>query len=375
MSEADISGTCEPAFAAVGDAFRRCFEQQGETGAAICLYHEGRPVVDLWGGMADPQSGLPWARDTLVHVYSVGKPFAAICLLHLIEQGLVDLDTPVAAYWPDFTQAGKADIPVRWLLSHQAGLLGIRQPLPSETILDWDRIAACLAAEAPWWPPGERHGEQAYFFGHLVGEVVRRVDGRTPGPYLREEVAGPWGLDFHFGLDAAQEERCATIVGMDDTWRAGLTAPGSLYDQALGNPPGLLDPNTINGSDWRRAEVPAVNGHATAHAVARFYCGLAQGGELDGVRLLSDGLVREACSVQSSGEDVLLANPMDWGLGFQIDADGFGMGGLGGSLGWGNADHGFGYAYVTHRMANHDRALAVYKAVADVFGFEFDGGG
>lgn len=371
----DIAGRCEPGFESIRSAFHRCFAELGETGAAVCVYHDGRPVADLWGGMADPATQRPWTSETLVHVYSVTKPFAALCLLQLVDGGRVDLDAPVAEYWPEFAQAGKSGIPVRWLLTHQSGLLGIRQPLPREAIFDWDRIVACLAAEEPWWPPGRRHGEHALFFGHLVGEVVRRVTRQSLGRYLRDEVAGPWGLDFHVGLDQTAESRCARVVGMDDDWRAGLgMAPGSLSEQALGNPPGLLDADLVNSGAWRRAEVPAVNGHGTAHAVARFYGGLSLGGDLDGVRILSDGLVREAASAQSSGVDVLLGRPLDWGLGFQLESDGFGFGGLGGALGWGNLEHRFGFGYVTHRMAGHDRAMTVYQALADVFGFEVDDG-
>ncbi len=365
-----IEGDCEPRFAPIRDAFQDCFAGLGETGAAVCVYHEGRPVADLWGGVADPAMGRPWTRDTLVHVYSVSKPFAALCLLTLVEDGRVDLDAPVAHYWPDFAQAGKSDIPVRWLLTHQAGLLGIRERLPADAILDWDRVTNCLAAEEPWWPPGERHGEHALFFGHLVGEVVRCVTGRTIGQVLRDAVVRIWGVDFHIGLDDDGSGRCATVVGMDDAWRAALgMGAGSLHDRALGNPPGLLDERTINGDAWRRGEFPAINGHGSAHGVARFYAGLAEGGILDGVRILSEPLVRSATSVQSSGEDVLLQRPVDWGLGMQVTSDGFGMGGLGGALGWGNLEHRFGFGYVTHRMANHDRAMAVFQALADVLGF------
>ena len=368
-----IEGTCDRRFAPVRDAFHRCFAELDETGAAVCVYHEGQPVADLWGGVADAATGRLWTRDTMVHVYSVTKPFAAACLLKLVDEGRVDLDVPVAHYWPDFAQAGKSAIPVRWLLTHQAGLLGIRDPLPAESILDWDRITTCLATEWPWWPPGERHGEQALFFGPLVGEVVRRVTGRTVGQVLRDALGLTWDVDFHIGLDDDCARRCATVVGMDDAWRTALgVGTGSLYDQALGNPPGLLEARTINSDAWRRAEVPAINGHSSAHGVARFYAGLAEGGILDGVRILSESLVRSAATVQSSGKDVLLQRPVQWGLGVQVTSDGFGLGGLGGSLGWGNLEHRFGFGYVTHRMANHDRAMAVYEALADILGFAVD---
>ncbi|HEX6030401.1 MAG TPA: serine hydrolase domain-containing protein, partial [Tepidiformaceae bacterium] len=311
-----------------------------------------------------------WEADTLVHLYSVTKPFAAACLLLLVDRGQVALDEPVATYWPEFARAGKERVTLRQLLSHQAGLLGLREPHPPEAIFDWERMTSLLAAEAPWWEPGREVGEHAYFYGHLVGEVVRRVTGVMPGEFFRREIGGPWGLDFHFGLTSDEQARTATVRGMDDEWRAGLGAsPGSLYDQAMGNPPGVLDGEVINSRAWREAQIPAVNGHGTARAVARFYAGFAAGGVLDGVRLFSEEIVREATSVQAAGEDQLLARHVHWGLGFQLDDDGFGMGGLGGALGWGNAEHQFGFGYVTARMWNHDRALAVFDPAARAAGF------
>lgn len=366
-----VQGACDAGFEPVRAAFQRCFDELGETGAAVCVYLDGRPVADLWGGSADAAAGRAWEQDTLVHVYSVTKPFAAVCLLRLVEQRLVDLDAPVAAYWPEFAQAGKAAIPVRWLLTHQAGLLGIRAPLPRAAIFDWERIAALLAAEPPWWEPGTRHGEHAYFFGHLTGEVVRLVDGRGLGRFLREEIAAPWRLDFQIGLTAAEQTRCATVSGIDGAWRSALgVAPGSLYARAMDNPPAALYGEVVNSAAWRAAEVPALNGHGTAHAVARFYGGLAGGGELDGVRLLSEALVEEAVRTHASGEDALLRRPVSWGLGVQVDTDGFGLGGLGGALGWGNREARFGFGYVTNRMTTHVRALSVYEAAAWAAGIE-----
>jgi len=373
MPQALIAGHCDKAFAAVGHAFERCFTELGETGAGICAVVGGRPVVDLWGGLADPASGHVWRRNTLVHVYSVSKPFAAICLLLLADRGAVDLDAPVARYWPEFGQAGKAEIPVRWLLTHQAGLVGLRRPLDAAAIYDWDRIAQTLAEEEPWWKPGTCHGEHAWFYGHLVGEVVRRVSGRSIGAYLRDAVAGPWNIDFHFGLTAPDAARCATVTGLDGDWLAEKRIPGdSMYARALGNPPGLLSGAIINSAAWRRAEFPAINGHGSARGVARLYAGLAAGGTLGGRRLLSSEMVAQAVSVQTAGLDLLLERHVSWGFGVQIEPDGFGMAGVGGSLGWGSVEHDFGFAYVTAHMADHDRALACYRSLADTLGFAVD---
>lgn len=373
-----VHGFCAPSFERARVAFERNFTERGEVGAAVALYVDGHAVVDLWGGVAHPAAAAaastgdaPWQPDTLVHLYSVTKPLAALALLKLVDSGAVELDAPVARYWPEFAQAGKEGVTLRWLLSHQAGLLGLRAPLPPEAVYDWELMTALLAAEAPWWPPGTRHGEQAFLFGHLVGEVVRRVSGQGLGAFLRAEVTGPWGLDFHVGLTDAEMARCATVVGMTDAWRAGLDATyGPLFAQALDNPPGRLTGAVVNSAAWRRAEIPAINGHATARAIARLYGGLACGGVLDGTRLISAGLLDEALRDQSVGQDIFLRRHVRWGLGFQLDEDGFGHGGLGGALGWGNRDLRFGFGYITNLMAEHDRAMAVYAAVADTLGFE-----
>ena len=362
MSDVTIEGSVAPGFEPVTGAFRRCFDELGETGAAVGGFHLGQQVVDLWAGEAAP--GVPWSRDTIVHVYSVTKPFAAVCLLRLVDAGNADLDAPVARYWPGFAQAGKSEVLVRWLLTHQAGLLGISEPMPAAAFFDHERIVTALEREEPWWPPGSRHGEHASFFGHLVGEVVRRVDGRTLGTFLREEITGPLGLDFQVGLRPDEIARCATVHATDDDWSATtLGEPGSMHARALGNPPGLLDLEVINGEPWRRAEIPAVNGHGSARAVARFYAALAEGGTLEGFRLLGAATVREMASVQCSGPDVLLGDDVAWGLGVGVDEHGFGMGGLGGAYGGGDLGRRFGFGYVTATMADHARV----DLVADTF--------
>ncbi|MCC7364665.1 MAG: beta-lactamase family protein [Dehalococcoidia bacterium] len=364
-----IHGTVAPAFAAARAAFERCFAELGESGAAVCAYVDGEPVVDLWGGQAGSAASAEWREDTIVHTYSVTKAFAAVALLVLVDRGEVELDAPVARYWPEFAQAGKGTIPVRWLLSHQAGLLGLRAPQSLADSLDWDATCRALAAEAPWWEPGTRHGEHARYFGHLVGEVLRRVTGQSLGAFLRREVCEPWGLDFAIGLTGPEQARAAEVRGMDDAWRASIgVVPGSLKELALQNPPGALDAGVVNSPAWRAAEIPAINGHGTARGVARLYAGLAAGGELDGRRILSESLVREMTSIQCDGEDVLLGRRQAWGLGVQVDPDGFGMGGLGGALGWGNAEYGFTFGYVTRQMGSHDRAFAVFDEVAKVIG-------
>jgi CubicO group peptidase (beta-lactamase class C family) len=361
MATRAVQGWVAPGYESVQEAFAEGFQDRGEIGAATAGFVDGRPVVDLWGGTA-ADDGSPWRRDTLVHLYSVTKPVVAACALVLVDRDRLRLDEPVGAVWPEFAQAGKEAVTLRHLLAHQAGLLTLRDDHPAETLLDWGRMTALLAAEAPAWPAGTRAGEHALFFGHLVGEVVRRVDGRRLGAVLRDEVARPWGLDLHVGLPAAEHGRTATLVDPDGGFRPGVLARGALYRRALDNPPGALDVEVVNGAAWRAAEIPAVNGHGTARAVAAFYGALATGGVLAGTRLLGADLLDEALRTQAEGIDVLLGRPVRWGLGFQLEDDGFGLGGIGGSVGWGDRAARSGFAYVTRRMGGHDRADAVEEA-------------
>ncbi len=212
---ATVTGTCDAAFAAVRDEFAANFTERGELGAAICIIAHGSAVADLYGGWGSP--GQPWSPDTLVNVFSVGKGLIAACTARLIGQGLLDPDERVTSYWPEFGAAGKQDVTVRQLLSHQAGLPALHAALPNGSMLDWDRMSGLLAAEEPWWQPGSGHGYHVNTFGFLAGELIRLVTGLTPGEYLRREVAGPLGADVHIGLGAADLPRVA-----DFHWEDGL---------------------------------------------------------------------------------------------------------------------------------------------------------
>ena len=347
---AGIYGQVAPGFEHVREAFASCFNELGETGAAYAAIAGGDVVADLWAGEG-------FSHDGLVHVYSVTKPMAAFCVLLLVDRGALPLDAPVAQWWPEFGQAGKERVTVRQALSHQAGLVALREPQPAEVLLDWDRVCALLAAEPPWWEPGYGHGEHALFYGHICGELVRRCDGRSLGAFWREEVAAPWRLDFHIGLETRELARAVDVEG---ELEAG---DGELRRLALSNPPGLLDPTTVNSESWRRSEIPAVNGHGTAIAVARFYAGLLGGGELEGVRLVASETVSAMTSGELTAHDILLDDEITWGLGVWVDHDGFGMGGLGGSLGLADPELGIAEAYVTRHLAGHDRADAMDAAL------------
>jgi CubicO group peptidase (beta-lactamase class C family) len=355
----DTPGRVDPRFAAVADEFARLIEAQPGTGAALAVWSDGRLVIDVWGGYADQHRVRPWAEDTLVQPYSVSKPFVAVCALHLAEAGRLDLDAPMQRYWPEF----RAPATVRQVLSHQAGVVALDQPAPAEALLDWSWLCRLLAAQEPAWPPGTAPGESALFYGHLVGELIRRVDGRTPGRYLREEICGPRGLDFAIGLTPAEQARTADVTGLDDAFRAaGLAGRPELYRRAMTNPPGALDPAVVNSAAWRAAEVPAVNGHGTARAVAGFYEALAAGD------VLGPGLLAEALTPQIRGVDRVFGGEVEWGLGFGVDEDDYGMGGVGGSYGGRSVAGGYSIGFVTGSAGDHDRLERVENVLRDGLG-------
>ncbi len=363
-----IEGNCDARFAPVRAAFADNFESRGDVGAAVAVTIDGKPVVDLWGGYADKARNRPWTRDTIVNVYSATKGIAATCLNRLVDQGRVDLDAPVARYWPEFAQAGKERLPVRWLLSHRAGLPAVRKPLPPDALLRWDVMTTALAEQEPWWEPGTKHGYHALTFGHLVGEVVRRVSGKSIGAYCREEIAGPLGLDFHIGLDPREDSRCAEVIaapapppGQHNPLADAAKDPQSITAKAVNNPPGALKLDTINSRAWRGAEIPAANGHTNARALSRFYGTLARGGELDGVRILSPAQIERCRTQESDGIDAVLSVPMRFGLGYRLtqpaakygpNPHSFGHTGAGGSLGFADPDAKLGFAYTMNQMGS-----------------------
>jgi len=376
-------GTCDPRFGAVREAFERNFAERGDWGASVCVYVDGARVVDCWGGHADRARARPWTADTIVSVASTTKGMVALCAHMLAERGKLDLDAPVARYWPEFAAAGKQDIPVRWLLSHRAGLPAIRPSLPAGALFDWAAMTEAIAETAPWWTPGVRHGYHAITYGHLVGEVIRRVDGRTVGTFLREEVTTPLGADFFIGVPEEADGRAAEVLappppGEPTIWDTILADPESVSGRTFLNPP--RTPNLINTRAWRAAEIPAANGHTSARGVARVYAALARGGELDGVRLLAPATVDRAIEEQSRGRDTVLTLPTRFATGFMLGMPGgifncgpgrrtFGHPGQGGSIGFADPDARVGLGYVTNQYvtgtANHPdrRVLSLVDAV------------
>lgn len=349
----------EPRFEPVREAFREVLAWQAGTGAAVAAWWDGAWVADLWGGRADAAGTRPWRADSLVQPYSVVKPFAAMCALLLAERGTLELDAPVQRWWPRF----RARASVRQLLSHQAGVVALDEPAPTAAFYDWDWLCSLLAAQEPAWEPGTAHGESALFYGHLIGELVRRADGRTLGQFLREEVCGPLGLDFFVGLTPAEQARAVDLTGVAE-FAAQRLAAGvpDLYRRATTNPPGAFDPAVVNGSAWRAAEVPAVNGHGTARGAAGLYAALLRG------ELISPALLSEATTAQCSGVDLVFGQEAAWGLGFGLDGGDYGMGGSGGSYAGASTTGGYAFAFLTATMGSHDRATQVEDAFRGCLG-------
>jgi CubicO group peptidase (beta-lactamase class C family) len=382
----EVAGHAAAGYGPVVDAFVANFSERAEVGAACSVYVGGEPVVDIWGGLADRESGRPWARNTLQLVFSTTKGATALCAHRLVEQGRLDLDAPVAQYWPEFAAAGKAKIPVRWVLSHRAGLAEIEGTFTLDEALSWTPVVDALAAQPPNWEPGTAHGYHMRSFGWLVGELVRRVDGRTIGAYFADEVARPLALDFWIGLPEREEHRVSTVIPppapADPEAQAlydQFAGPDTFLGHVLRGPSGLFAyDNMWNTRAIHAAELPSSNGIADARSVARMYA--ATVGEIDGTRLLEPATIATACEVQADGPDKVIMFPMCFGLGFLLPPAlvlgagprAFGHAGAGGSLGLADPDHELGFGYVMNRMevgaTNDQRAASLVEAVYACFG-------
>ncbi|MFC8140977.1 serine hydrolase domain-containing protein [Streptomyces paradoxus] len=381
-NETQVHGHCDARFTAVRTAFEENFRERDELGAAVAVTVDGETVVDLWGGWADAARSRPWERDTLVNVWSTTKGPVALCAHILADRGLLDLDAPVAVYWPEFAAAGKEKVLVRHLLSHRAGLAGLREPHALEQLYDWELTTQRLAAAEPWWEPGTRSGYHALTYGHLVGEVVRRVSGLRPGAFLAREVTGPLGIDFRIGLPERDSGRAAELVQPAVTASSeqaavfAQLAPAAVA--ALTNP--AVSAAAAGTPGWRAAEIPAANGHGTARAVAGLYGVFAGRGSYEGRRLLSPEAAERVREGQGSCRDLVLGagfeHETEVGLGLWLSGpDGsygpnpraFGHDGFGGSCGLADPEAGVSLGYVMNRMgpriANDPRKTALVDAL------------
>ncbi|BBX00175.1 serine hydrolase [Mycolicibacterium moriokaense] len=377
-----LQGHWHPRFDKVAAALADEITRGEEVGAAIAIDIDGELVVDMWGGHADAAKTLPWTRDTIVNVWSSTKTVTALAALMLIDRGLVEPEAPVATYWPEFAANGKQHIEFRHLMSHTSGVSGWDQPVVVEDVFDWDKSTSALAAQSPWWEPGTASGYHALNYGHLIGEVLRRVTGKSLKEFVRDEIAGPLGADFQIGAIPADDDRIAEIIPATepldlppmDQW------PAPMLKTFTGPAP---DPAVANTADWRAADIGGANGHGNARSLARILSAISLGGTVDGVALLRPQTIDRIFEIQSDGPDLVLANhPLKWGLGFGLpqpetipfvpDGRICFWGGWGGSFETMNPDRRTTVAYVMNKMgpgiegsARTDRYFRlIYEALA-----------
>ena len=369
-----IQGTVARGLEAVRDAFAANFERTGdyaEVGAALCVYRRGDKVVDLWGGHTDRARAKPWTADTLVNVWSTTKAATAVAVARCVDAGLIAYDQPVAEVWPEFAAAGKGAITIGQVMSHQAGLPGFVEPTTLDEFYDWDLLTGRLAAQAPVFEPGTMSSYHAATYGFLAGEIVRRASGRTLGTLLREEVFGPLGAGFHVGLPVSEDGRVAELLAADNPVVVPLEQLPLPVQLGLSNP--AQDPARVNMRVWRAAELPALNGHASARGVARLYAALAEGGSLDGIRVLSAGALAQMTAIVSDRDDLLFGANPQWGMGVLHNLIGiygpnprtFGHSGWGGSYGCADPDAGVAIGYVMNHMGPDLMGDPRGKALAD----------
>ena len=380
--DAPISGTCDPRFGEVRDEFVRNFAERGEVGAAVCVLVDGVPVVDLAGGWSDAACRTAWRSDTLVDFYSVGKAFVALLALRLVDAGRIGLDDPIVTVWPEFAAEGKDAATLRQALCHQAGVPAIRHPLTNDDLWDWDVMTGALAATVPWWEPGTRHAYHTNTYGHLIGEVVRRVGGASCRSQFAT-LAATLGADVHVGVPATDRQRCAELLFVTSDESPAPTGPldfgafdGDHLMEMLSyfNPPGYSSMGVVNTPEWRQAEVPSTNGHGTAVGVATMYAALLEPG-----RVLSSEILAEATKPQSQGYCPILHEEVTFGLGFKPtvphrsfgpNPHSFGHFGTGGAVGFADPDARVAFGYVMNHViprwqSTRNRALidSFYRAL------------
>lgn len=373
-----VSGRVASGFEPVAAAFADNFARHREVGAACSLYHRGRPVVDIWGGFADAEATRPWEQDTIALVFSAAKGPTATCIHQLVEAGRLDVDLPVAHYWPEFGCNGKEAITTRMVLSHQAGLAAVDGVLSLDQVLAWDPVVSAIAAQAPNWVPGSKHGYHARSFGWILGELIRRISGDSAGQYLNKHICAPLGLRYWVGLPPQMVSECATLLPPEGGSNAvaELLGADSLTARVMSGPNGLFGYNDMwNRADVLQAEMPSSNGVGDARSLARFYAAVID--EVDGVRLLGPAQLARACEEQVRGADAVIFHETCFGLGYALQpalAPGagprcFGHPGAGGALAFADPDAGIGFAYVMNAMQfnpeGDPRSRTLVKAVYD----------
>lgn len=357
---ATINGYCDERFTSVRDTMAGNLDSGADVGSSVAIYLDGELVVDLWGGTVTDLDGNEgaWQQDTLVNVFSTTKTMCNLSALLLHDRGEIDVDAPVATYWPEFKANGKENISVKHLLSHTAGLSGWEEPITLEDLYDWDKCCELLAAQAPWWTPGDGAGYHAVTQGYLVGEVVRRVTGQSLGTFFRTEIAEPLGADMHIGTPAECDARIARLIPPPaPVIDASTLDPESVMVKTMRNPQVRAEASWTE--PWRRAEIPAANGHGNARSVARVQSIVSHGGEVDGKRFLSAKTIDRIFESQSSSPDRVLMLPLNYGIGYGIVSPSLPVipseracfwGGWGGSVMVNDVAHRMTVAFVMNRM-------------------------
>ena len=314
---AEIHGKCDERFESVRDALARNLDSGEELGASLVLDIDGDILIDVWGGFRDQDRTVPWTEDTITNVWSTTKTVTSLAALMLVDRGELDVDAPVARYWPEFAAGGKQDVLVRHLMSHSSGVSGLDQPAVVEDLYDWQQSTSRMADQAPWWEPGTASGYHALNYGHLVGEVVRRISGTTLKQFVAEAIAGPLGADFQIGAAESDWGRIADVVPPPPLpVDFSALGPDNVAVKTLTGP--FIEATEANTAAWRRADVGAANGHGNARSVARILSVISRGGEVDGVRLLRPETIELVFREQASGIDLVLGAPLRFGIGYGL---------------------------------------------------------
>jgi len=361
--EVEIKGRVEPGFEKVREAFKANWEGY-EVGASLAVVHEGRMVVDIWGGWLDRECTEPWREDTLVNVYSTTKGMGSLAAAILADEGKLDYEARVVDYWPEFGAEGKENVTVAQLLSHQAGLCGLSQKITVEDLYNWDKMIALLAAQKPHWEPGTAAGYHAVTWGYFPGELIKRITGQTLGAFFHEKVAKPLGADFFIGLPDSEMGRVGDMIGPNRARvpQKQVEPPKMppLYPIALLNP-SIRPFGDASSYAWRRAEIAAANGQANARGIARIYGVLANGGEIDGIRIISQKGIETATTeeVDGSQANLVTGRNMRFARGFGLNSaedrygpnrNAFGHSGAGGSVGFADPQANIGVGYTMNQM-------------------------
>jgi CubicO group peptidase (beta-lactamase class C family) len=371
-----ILGESDTRFEVLREEFRRQLASGEELGASIAVVEHGKPVVDLWGGYLDESRIGPWRRDTITNVWSITKTVCALAALMLVDRGELDLDAPVAKYWPEFAQNGKQDILVKQVMSHTSGVSGWQAPFGLSDLYDNERAVSVLAAQPPWWTPGTASGYHLLNYGHLVGELIRRISGKSLGHFVRDEITTPLGADFAIGLAPSEFPRISNVVPPPPAHLPLDKLPPDSPAVLTYTAPILNAAETFTDA-WRTAEIGGANGHGNARSVARIQSVVTNGGEVDGIRLLSPETIDRIFEQQSDNVDLVLFTPLRFGIGYSLPSDGAPSipkgrvafwGGWGGSSIVNDVDRGITFCYVMNRMSSglvgSPRSDAYHRALA-----------